>query len=321
MTAMTSPFRTASRLRLLGWMTTGAIALVAPAADAQQAPQAAPAAAPAVSPSGANLNITPRRVVLDANRRVATINIINQGTTTESYDITMVDRVMLPDGQIRSAAEAANFPGGSEAAAGLASAADKVIWSPRRVTLAPGRGQTIRLRANLPAGADAAEYRTHLTVTNIPPANVGLTAEQAANAGPDRLSFQVYSVFGVSIPVILRQGTADARSAFADLRLATVDVPQADGGTPQRVPVVQMTIKRVGTSSLFGNIEIRSHGERGGQPLGAARGIGVYPEIGQRALQVALTRAPRPGEVLDVVFIDEDAKPGTVLASSTVTAP
>lgn len=320
MTASFLPFRATSRLTALGWASASCLALAIPAAYAQQT---APAPAPAVSPSGANLNITPRRVVLDGNTRVATVHIINQGTTTESYDITMVDRVMLPDGQIRSAAEAPTFPGGKEAVAALKSASDKVVWSPRRVTLAPGRGQTIRLRANLPAAAagTAAEYRTHLTVTNIPPADVGLTAEQMANAGPDRLSFQVYSVFGVSIPVIIRQGAVETRSALSDLRIATVDVPQPDGAAPQKVPVVQMTIQRLGANSLFGNIEIRTKGERRGQPLGTARGIGVYPEIGQRALQVALSRAPRPGEVLEVVFLDDDFKPGTVLASSSVTAP
>jgi len=73
-------------------------------------------------------------------------------------------------------------------------------------------------------------------------------------------------------------------------------------------------------SSLFGNVEVRSRGDRNGPPLGAVRGIGVYPEIAQRALQVALTRAPRPGEVLEVVFIDEDAKPGAILATGTLTA-
>lgn len=300
------------------WAVVGAIALAAPAAQGQQAEPT-----PAVSPAGANLNITPRRVVLDGATRVATVYIVNQGTTTESYDITMVDRVMLPDGQIRAVAEAGDFPGGTEAVAGLSSAADKVVWSPRRVTLGPGRGQTIRVRANLSLAADAApaEYRTHLTVTNIPPANVGLTAEQAANAGPDRLTFQVYSVFGVSIPVILRAGAANTGSTLSDMHLTTVTAPQADGTGSQQIPVVDMTIRRTGASSLFGNVEVRSKGDRSGLPLGVARGIGVYPEIGQRNLQVALSRAPRPGEELEVVYLDDDANAGQVLASATVNAP
>jgi len=313
-----------SRTRSLAawrWAVIGAVALAAPAAQGQQAE---PAPVPAVSPAGANLNITPRRIVLDGTTRVATVYIVNQGTTTESYDITMVDRVMLPDGQIRAVSEAGQFAGGAEAVAGLASAADKVVWSPRRVTLGPGRGQTIRVRSNLPAGTGGsgpAEYRTHMTVTNIPPADVGLTAEQAANAGPDRLTFQVYSVFGVSIPVILRPGTADARSALSDLQVATVAAPQPDGNGTQQIPVVNMVLRRVGNSSLFGNVEVRARGDRTALPLGTARGIGVYPEIGQRALQVALSRAPRPGEELDVVYIDDDANAGTVLASATVKAP
>ena len=75
-------------------------------ANAQPAPAAAPQ--PTVTTVGANLNISPKRVTFDRNRRSATVYIYNQGTAAATFDITMVDRAMMPDGQIVALADAAN---------------------------------------------------------------------------------------------------------------------------------------------------------------------------------------------------------------------
>src|SRR5205823_490306 len=158
-------------------------------ASAQTAAPAAAAAPtpPAVSVTnvGANLNISPKRVTFDRERRTATVYIYNQGSAPATFDIALIDRVMLPDGQIVAAADAANRPEGKEPLAQLKSAQAMLLASPRRATLAPGQGQTIRLRvAAVPDGASG-EFRSHLTITTIPPADVGLTAEQAASATPN----------------------------------------------------------------------------------------------------------------------------------------
>ncbi|RYE03757.1 MAG: hypothetical protein EOP61_03360 [Sphingomonadales bacterium] len=260
-------------------------------------------------------------MVLDRSSRTATVYIFNQGQAAATFDITLVDRVMLPDGQIRSVEQAQGSSGGQALVAKLVSAHDLVLATPRRVTLAPGKGQMIRLRAVPPAsGGLAIEYRTHLTVTNVPPPETGLTAAAAASQAPNQLSFQIRSVFGLSIPVIIRTAPAEPHARLEQPRLTQLQARATPDGPLAPVPAIEFEVAREGRSSVFGNIEVRS-GDRAEQPLAIARGIGVYPEIDRRHFSLQLRRAPKPGETLTIVFTDDDARPGTELARIAFKVP
>ena len=181
---------------------------------------------------GANLNISPKRLTFDRTGKSATVYIFNQGQTPATFDISLVDRVMAPSGQISALADALTKPELADVTARLKSAQSMLVATPRRATLAPGKGQTIRIRVNPTAdAAQAGEYRTHLTVTTIPPRDIGLTAEQASQPRPDELKFVVYSVFGISIPVIVRLGDIDVRAGIENANLSYVDV-SPDGVAP-----------------------------------------------------------------------------------------
>lgn len=287
------------------------------AADAwgQQPPAPPPVS---VTTVGANLNITPKRVTFDPQRRTASVYIFNQGTAAATFDIAMVDRAMLPDGQIVAVADTAERPEAKAVADKVASAKDMLLVSPRRATLAPGQGQTIRLRvASVPQDAKG-EYRTHLTVTTIPPPSVGTTAEDVAGGAGNELRFQITSVFGLSIPAIVRVSEPDVRAAIEDAHIEYVDLSSDGRSDPKRTPVMAFDLVRVGANSLFGNVEVRAAGKRG-DPIGVARGVGVYTEIDRRSMRVPLTRAPAAGEKLEVTFTDDDTSPGKLLA--TVQAP
>lgn len=287
------------------------------AADAwgQQPPAPPPVS---VTTVGANLNITPKRVTFDPQRRTASVYIFNQGTAAATFDIAMVDRAMLPDGQIVAVADTAERPEAKAVADKVASAKDMLLVSPRRATLAPGQGQTIRLRvASVPQDAKG-EYRTHLTVTTIPPPSVGTTAEDVAGGAGNELRFQITSVFGLSIPAIVRVSEPDVRAAIENAHIEYVDLSSDGRSDPKRTPVMAFDLVRVGANSLFGNVEVRAAGKRG-DPIGVARGVGVYTEIDRRSMRVPLTRAPAAGEKLEVTFTDDDTSPGKLLA--TVQAP
>lgn len=314
------------------WKLAGilaAVLILGPAAaiaqDAAPADPAAPPAAesePAVARVGANLNISPKRLTFDKAGKSATVYIFNQGSTPAAVDIDLIDRVMQPDGQIVAAEDASKKPEGQALVGKLQTAKPLLLATPRRAVLEPGKGQTIRVRV-MPGAAEAVakgEYRTHLTVTTIPPKNLGLTAEEAAGVKPGELSFTVYSVFGISIPVIVRLGDADVRAAIENTHFEYVNVPQPDGGAPKRTPVLSFDLVRQGASSLFGNVEIRAKA-KGKDPIGLARGVGVYTEIDRRAMQIPLARAPNSGETLEISFTDDDTSPGRVLAQSAFTAP
>ena len=304
-------------------MRAGLISLAASAAfalSATLAPALAQPAAAAGASASAFLNITPKRLTFDAKRRNGQVVLLNQGTEPVTVDIAMVDRVMLSDGQIFTVEDANRRDDGRAATAQLKSARDLVQISPRRATLQPGRAQTVRVRlSTLPDAADG-EHRSHLTVTTLPPASTGTTAESAAAAGgSNELRFQITAVYGLSIPVIVRSAEPDARATLEGARLEFVDVSTDGKAPPKRVAVVSLDLVRAGASSVYGNFEVRVVGEKkGADPLGLARGVGVYPEIARRVVRIPLTRSPAAGEALEVTFTDDDTSPGKVIAKAAL---
>jgi hypothetical protein len=298
----------------------GGVAAQAPPAAPPAAAQGAPAAAPASVALNNNLTINPKRLTFDRLGRSSAVYIFNQGALPATYDIKLIDRVMLPDGQIVPADEAATKPELKPVLDAMKSAMEMVIATPRRASLGPNAGQTVRVRAGGSAELPPGEYRTHLTVTAVPPADTGVTADQAASSAPESLSFRVTSVVGLSIPVIVRVGPADFRAAIENMKVSTETITPDGGGPARSVGVLSMDLVRVGSSSLFGDVEIRGERERGrGDPLGLVRGVGVYPEIPRRNMRILLQRIPAKGEELEIIFRDDDTAPGKILSRVTLT--
>jgi hypothetical protein len=263
--------------------------------------------------SGANLNISPKRVTFDRNRRSATVYIFNQGSAPGTFDISLVDRVMMPDGQIVPITDAETKPEVSAVADRVKSAADILQISPRRVTLNPGQGQTIRLRVvGAPSDPGVVELRSHLTIATLPPRDAGTTAEAAAaNAKTNELRFQINALLGLSIPAIVRLTDPDIRARIENAR---VSYELLNGPTGPRTPTLSLDLIRAGPNSLFGNFEVRTQGQPRSAALGLSRGVGVYTEIDRRSIRIPLIRAPEPGEHLEVTFTDDDTSPGKMLA-------
>lgn len=206
---------------------------------------------------------------------------------------------MLPDGQIVAAADTG---------AAVDSAMDMVQYTPRRITLQPRESQAIRVRAR---GGEGGEHRTHLTVTALPSEDVGFTVEQAAQPGADEVAVQVVAMFSVSIPVIVRDGPADARAGIENLTLLPGET----------APILSLDLVRLGANSVYGDVEVRLGDNPDANITTAVRGVAVYPEIGRRTVQVALPAPLQPGQTVTVLYRDDDAQPGQVLATATLVAP
>ena len=290
----------------------GLLTLLAPAmAAAQQAPL--PITAPKaqdtqvtvpVQAAAANINITPRRVIFDSTKRTEAVYVFNQGTTPVTVDVALVDNAMLPSGEIVPMSRLAER-GAEGLGASVRSAKPFVLAAPSRLILPPGQGKTIRVRATLADTGTTAEYRTHLTVTTVPPADAGLTAEQAAATEKGELVLRIQSVFGISIPLIVRGGTPDATGGIGAISPSTT----RDG------PALAVTLKRKGTTSLYGNLELRT----GKEVVGVARGIAVYPEADERQALVPLLRPLKRGEVVTATYSADDGKKPVEITSGSYT--
>lgn len=293
---------------LLG-MAGAAIPAVA-YAQAQPAAVSAPAAA-------ASVNLNPKRLIFDRPGKSATVSVASGAGSAGSYDVELVDRVMLPDGQIVPLDEAKGQPETTR----LKSAKAYMVATPRRIRIAAGGGQAIRVRATPSADLAPGEYRTHLTVTGIPPADSGLTAEQAAGRREGELSFRINSVLAISIPLILRVGPVDVRAAI-EKPLISFETVSLDGkAPPAKTAMLNFDLVRLGANSLYGDLEVRGSRKQGDPPIGLIRGIGVYPEIDRRQVKIALTRIPAAGEQIEIQFRDDDTSPGKILSKTSLLVP
>ena len=98
----------------------------------------------------ADLNVSPKRLVLDQTSRAGAVYVFNRGARPATYSVSLDDRVMTPDGRIRSLDEAASVPDGAATIARVKSARSMILFTPHRVTLEGGSSQVVRLKSSAP---------------------------------------------------------------------------------------------------------------------------------------------------------------------------
>jgi hypothetical protein len=214
-------------------------------------------ATPAVRALG-GLLVAPTRLVFEGRQRTGQLTLVNTGSQTATYRISLIRLRMTETGGFREVQE----PDSAE------QFADTLVrFSPRRVELPPGVPQTVRLQLRLPADLPVGEYRSHLLFRAIPAS----TTEDSARSEPATdLQLTLRAVYGVSIPIIVRHGDLVAGVSLSDPRVESV--PGAE--PPARLMV---TLHRSGDRSVYGDLTAVL--VRDGQPdlvVGVARGLAVY---------------------------------------------
>ena len=215
-----------------------------------------------------DLLVAPTRVVLDGQRGTEVI-LNNIGSETATYRISLELRRMTAEGRLEDVSE--------EQENEIEQAAKAMIrYAPRRVTLPPNQPQAIRLGVRAPEGLPDGEYRAHLLFRAIPDAR-SVTEQEAPEGG---FSIALTPIYGVTIPVIIRQGNLQATAAIANGRLEQDPDGQA----------LTFDLSRAGDRSTYGEIRVTKAGLS--EPVMVARGIAVYPEVNQRKVVL-----PVPPEV------------------------
>lgn len=218
----------------------------------------------------ADLMVFPTRIVFEKNLRAAQLELINNGSETATYRISIVNRRMNEFGQF----SAADVP-----LSGELSAIDLLRYSPRQVVLAPGGGQTIRIALRKPADLPAGEYRSHLQFDRLPEA-AGASID-ATNTKPGELGVQLKTLIGVSIPLIVRHGETASGVTLSDLEL-----PKPLAGQPMLLAAV---LQRSGNRSVYGDLGA-TFTPQGGAPqeVGKAGGVAVYSPNPLRRIKLEL---------------------------------
>jgi len=221
-----------------------------------------------VQAAGGDLLVAPTRIVLDGKRGTEII-LNNIGSEPATYRISLELRRMTADGRLDVITP--------EQANEIEKAAKAMIrYAPRRVTLPPNQPQAIRLGIRPPQDLPDGEYRAHLLFRAIP--KVRAVTEQSSPTGG--FSISLTPIYGITIPVIIRQGNLQATAGIANARIEQTEYGKA----------FVFDLSRAGNRSTYGEIRVLKQGQS--KPVLVARGIAIYPEISGRSVSL-----PIPDEV------------------------
>lgn len=260
-----------------------------------------------------DINLFPKRVVIDGRRSIATIGLFNKTADDGDYEIKIVDMAMTPEGQLL------NFDNGAppEITAKVKTASPFLRYSPRRVTLRGSESQTIRIMARGDNELPDGEYRSHFLAVSVPrDEQQGFSIDDAVAGGnPEGIGVQIKPRFGISIPVIVRIGQTTLSVGIREAQLLTAE----DGSQ-----AVGLIITRAGTRSAFGDVMVSASGAS--KPVALSRGIGIYPEIDERLVIIPVDPELEPGTLasgrkLTITYTDDDFEPGAKLAEYTLVIP
>ncbi|MBZ9729015.1 molecular chaperone [Salegentibacter sp. JZCK2] len=215
----------------------------------------------------------PKRLVFDGSERSQEINLANTGSDTAVYAISFVNYKMTERG---------NFEQVEEPEEGQRFATDFLRYFPRRVSLAPNEAQTIRVQLTRTGNLEQGEYRSHMYFRAVEK-QTALGAEEAEES--EGISINIKTVFGISIPIIIREGTSTTDLNLNDLSLNT------EGENPK----LSLVINRSGNMSVYGNLTATHISPNGTETeVGMVKGVSVYTPNKKRYFSFELRNA---GEV------------------------
>jgi P pilus assembly chaperone PapD len=247
---------------------------------------------------GGDLLVAPTRVVLDGARGTEVI-LNNIGSDTATYRVSLELRRMKPDGSLEELD--ATQPNEHDA-----KTLGMISYAPRKVVLPPNQPQAIRIGIRAPQGLPDGEYRAHMLFRAIPDAKP-VVADP--NKKAEGVSISLTPIYGVTIPVIVRQGNLTATAAITNPQV----VPEDDG------QALQFTLTRQGTRSTYGRIRVTKPGID--KPVIEVRGIAVYAETAERKVTLPVdeaTAAQLKGPVKIEYLEDNDAGGGTIATLQAV---
>lgn len=255
----------------------------------------------------AGILVTPTRVVLEGKNRSASISLANNGNKEGNYKLEFVNKRMTESGGIVNA---------DKAMEGELFADDILRISPRRVFLKPGDHQNIRILLRKPKDLPDGEYRTHLNFILAPDDDLTQREQdnkQKKNEQDSTLTISIRANFGVTIPVIVRNGNLSVAADMSDISLS-----KGEDGKPK----ILFTVNRNGGKSLYGDIKI-IHMASGGKEtmLKSLGGLAVYTPNKKRKFDIPLDLPDivdlKNGRI-DIIYQEKAEDGGDIITRGTL---
>jgi P pilus assembly chaperone PapD len=203
-----------------------------------------------------DLMVMPKRLVFDGSQRAQEITLVNTGKDTAVYAISFIQYKMTEEGnfeQITTPEENQHF-------------ADEFLrYYPRRVSLGPNEAQTVRVQLTKTSRLENGEYRSHLYFRAVEEQTALGTNNDQDSEG---ISININTVFGISIPVIIRNGEPNTQIDLTNIHLNHKDEENHQ---------LTMTINRNGNMSVYGDLLVEHISTSGKiKEIKRIKGISVY---------------------------------------------
>jgi hypothetical protein len=239
-----------------------------------------------------DLAVTPTRVIFEGRTRTSEVSLTNKGRGVATYRISFTHTRMDESGKVAECAKEE----------GQVTAEDLVRFSPREVTLAPGITQVVRIQLRKPENLQTGEYRSQLLFRAVPPAEK--VEAPAPDDGKQELKISIRPIFGLSIPVVVRQGETTCKLNLTDLALQ----PASQKGEPPRL---ELRLLREGNQSMSGTLQAFWTLGKGKPVLAGEMTCAIYHPLPFIKVALPLDKLgdkALAGGTLMVKFLPRDAK-------------
>lgn len=232
-------------------------------------------------PAMADLLITPTRVVFNDGDRFALITLVNSGDETRTYEMGWRYYRMQEEGDAYQPTDKSvtefDLP-------------KHIMFTPRRVTLAPGAKQKIRLRLSRPETIPPGDYRGHFEMAAL---NPGYDPTKPDVSG--RKGAAVAINVGYTIPVVLRVGQSDTKIDIGQVSFVRNPL---NGRLDANVPL----LRSGGAYGAMGHLYLIHIKDGKEEVVGEIGNAHIFPEVNRRLITVPLTKEISGGKMRAVLY-------------------
>lgn len=245
--------------------------------------------------ANASLLIKPFRAVLNEKTRTAEITLLNNSKETKTYNILWEDKIQTPQGGYENI-ENYQF-----------SASEFIRHSPRKVTIAPGEYQKIKLRLRMPKDLPEGEYRSHLMMKAV--ANSHLPEIDDSNT--KGMKMVIYPQLSFTIPIMVRKGKLETSAS-----INSIEVEQGKDNKP----ALNVQLSHTGDYSSYGSLfAYMKMGNSKVEQIGEAHNVALFRETKKRKANIQLQIPSIPkGAVVQVLYKGADEFEGKILDKAAI---
>lgn len=253
-----------------------------------------------VNSSQANVMVSPIYVIIDGRSRSAEVSLLNTSNDTNVYRLSWTYNRQKEDGSYELVEKLKE---------GEVDPATFLRFSPRQVVIPPQGRQSVRLQLQKPENLPDGEYRIHLTFKQLPkqktianePDSPGVTAGLRVN-------------LGISIPVVIRHGTYNAKAKIIDAQF----IPVRDASNPDPFPKLRVKVSRSGAYSTYGRLRVFLNDGKNDEQIGELNNFAIYAESASRVGYVPLTVNAATSGTLRIVYEGDGPQRGDVFTEQTI---